>query len=50
VGVLPTLDTLVDHLKIIVSHIGANISFYVLKFPRMLRKLFGPKRDEVTGE
>jgi hypothetical protein len=43
------MDTLVEHL-IIVSHIGVKISFYVLKFPRMLRKLFGPKRDEVTGE
>jgi hypothetical protein len=32
------------------SRIGVNISFNVPKFPRMLRKLFGPKRDEVTGQ
>jgi hypothetical protein len=45
-----TLDTLVEHLKIIFSHIGVNISFYILKFLRILRKLFEPKKDDVTGE
>jgi hypothetical protein len=41
---------MVEHLKILVSLISVNMSFYVLTFPRMLRNLFGPKRDEVTGE
>jgi len=44
------MDTLIEHLKIIITHIGISISFYVLKFCRMLRKLFGPKRGEVLCE